>query len=129
MKISKVKNWLKGEKDMSINFYDMWKNMGAFSGKSEERNIEFTKKTEELAAYLSIRSETGSELLSNIIFAIVVRSYFVHDYIFESCPGVVVFVENHKFMIAEIAAADGPEVDAEAEFCAKMAESICRLKI
>lgn len=132
-----IKEWLTA-KTKEGELYEIWKTMGAFSGKDENRNILFTKKTEELAAYLSYKTEElaaclshGNDyksILTDIIFAIVVRAYFAHDYIFNSCPGVVVFIENHKFMIAQIAAED-PEVDAEAEFCAKMAKSITDLKI
>ena len=121
-----IKEWLTA-KTKEGELYEIWKTMGAFSGKDENRNILFAKKTEELAAYLSYGDDYRN-VLTNIIFAIVVRAYFAHDYIFNSCPGVVVFIENHKFMIAQIAAED-PEVDAEAEFCAKMAKSITDLKI
>jgi hypothetical protein len=122
----KVKEWL-SDKDDVVGLYDVWNSAGAFVGKEESRNLAFTKKTEELAEYLSIRCDY-SEVLTNIVFAIVVRAYFIHDYIFESCPDVIVFISNHTFMIAEIRAAD-PKTDAEAEFCAKMAKSITDLNL
>lgn len=126
--MKKVKEWVFDQNNPNANFYDIWENIGAFAGKDESRNLAFTKKTEELAAYISVAYMSDSALMSNIVFAIVVRSYYVYDYIFESCSGVIMFINNHKYMIAEIAAG-GPEIDAEAEFCAKMAESIYKLKI
>lgn len=122
----KIKKWI-SNKTKENNLYELWKTLGAFSGKDESRNILFTKKTEELAAYMSINN-SYSDIITNIVFVIVVKAYFAHDYIFSSCSNVVKFVESNKFMIDRIAA-DDPKVDAEAEFCLEMAKSITNLKL
>ena len=122
-KINKVKEYVQ----LNEGPNKIWTEMGVFEGIPVEHALALARKLNEMIVLLShspgiIRMVNGDTM----VFPIIIRAYRNHGHIINSCPAVVWHINSRAYAIEDFRIGD---VDAEAEFCALMAEEIANLKL
>lgn len=123
-KIKKIKEYL-ADGAVEHKIYENWKGTGLLDYSSGKDSKALALKLEEIAKTLLIDFVGYKEQLSVLAFVIVARAFHLHNYLIKDCCLVLNHINSKVYLIIDLSSCN----DAEAEFCALMAEEISNLKL